>query len=382
MNDINRQIIEQDLTRKRQQDLIAEADKELNGNTISFKFKSNLHKPGANLYKLAYDTLNQMLQKKIPLNYKKAVFLSESPFYEGRLRYAEFDQAIKNSTNLIKLKLKQDKLPDTDLAKNWEIFQFFSDTIKVKGVGPEKKTITHYPMRYDFEDFYGEKDWTKGMVSKLLRYQTGQCHSMPLLYLILTEELGSTAYLAYAPEHSYIKIPLSNGRFQNLELTNGRLTTDSYILGSGFIKSEALANKVYMNPLSKKETVASCMLDLAKGYRNKYGFDEFYLTMVNTALNYVPNDVVGIYQRGGYYYWLLQSVLEQDPNILKKLRDHPELQDIVDNLKFNNERLMSLGYSEMPKEAYADWLKSMDKEREKSKKLVNALQENLWSTKK
>lgn len=273
--------------------------------------------------------------------------------------------------------MKQDKLPNSDLAKNWMIYQFMSDTLQIKLTVPEKRTVTHYPMQYDFEDFWGEKDWTKGMVSKLLRVQSGQCHSLPLLYLILSEELGSKAYLAYSPEHSYIKIKMPNGTFQNIELTNGHLTTDSYILKSGFVKSEALANKVYMDTLSKRQVIANSILDLAKGYRNKYDFDEFYLECVNTALQYHPNNVVGHLMKGNYYYWLIQDILQQDPSITKRpTQEVPEFWDLVNKVKAEKATLDALGYEQMPKEVYQDWLNSVEKE--KSKQMQNVIQQNLW----
>jgi hypothetical protein len=169
-NRINMMMVEQDmknyeLQKKREQEIINEANRLLGSKpTINYKYESNLNKPGAHFYKQAYDSLAKMVQGQRPLNYKKAVFLSEWPFHEGTLTYRDFDQAIQNSLNLIKAKMKQDKLPNSDLAKNWMIYQFMSDTLQIKLTGQEKRTVTHYPMQYDFEDFWGEKDWTKGMV--------------------------------------------------------------------------------------------------------------------------------------------------------------------------------------------------------------------------
>lgn len=386
-NRINMQMIEQDmknyeLQKLRQKQLLEEAERELSsGRKVNYKWSSNLNKPGANLYKQASDSLIRMLHGQKPLSYKKAVFYSEWPFFENELKYDDFNGAIQNSIELIKLKMKQDKLPNNDLAKNWMIYQFMSDTLKIKLTVPEKRTITHFPMRYDFEDFWGEKDWTKGMVSKLLSMQTGQCHSMPLLYLILSEELRSKAYLAYSPEHSYIKIKLPSGKFQNIELTNGYLTTDSYILSNGFIKSEALANKVYMDTLSKKQVIANSLLDLAKGYHRKYDFDEFYLECVNTALQYHPNNVVGHLMKGNYYYWLIQEIIAQDPAITKRPKEQvPEFWAIVDATRKQKEILDALGYEPMPKEAYEEWLKGVEKE--KSKQMKNVIQESLWPIRK
>jgi hypothetical protein len=385
-NRINMMMVEQDmrnyeLQKKREQEAIDEANLLLGGKpTINYKYQSNLNKPGAGFYKQAFDSLATMVSGQRPLSYKKAVFLSEWPFYEGTLSYQDFDQAIQNSLDLIKAKMKQDKLSNSDLAKNWMIYQFMSDTLQIK-LTVEKRTVTHYPMKYDFEDFWGEKDWTKGMVSKLLRMQSGQCHSLPLLYLILSEELSSKAYLAYSPEHSYVKIKMPDGTFQNIELTNGHLTTDTYVIKSGYVKSEALSTKAYMDTLSKRQVVANSILDLAKGYRNKYGFDDFYLACVNTGLQYHPNNIVGHIMKGDYYFWLVQDIMKQDPVIAKRPPEEvSEFWEIVNKVKAEKAILDALGYEQMPKEAYQDWLQSVEKE--KSKQMQNVIQQSLWPVKK
>jgi hypothetical protein len=147
------------------------------------------------------------------------------------------------------------------------------------------------------------------------------------------------------------------------------------------VKSEALANKVYMDTLSKRQVIANSILDLAKGYRNKYDFDEFYLECVNTALQYHPNNVVGHLMKGNYYYWLIQDILQQDPNITKRpTQEVPEFWDLVNKVKAEKATLDALGYEQMPKEAYQDWLNSVEKE--KSKQMQNVIQQSLWPARK
>jgi hypothetical protein len=82
----------------------------------------------------------------------------------------------------------------------------------------------------------GHKDLTKTFVTKLLVQNSGQCHSMPLLYLMMAQELGTEAYLSYSPSHSYVMFKDNKSRWNNLELTNGKLITEAAILGSGFIR--------------------------------------------------------------------------------------------------------------------------------------------------
>jgi hypothetical protein len=64
----------------------------------------------------------------------------------------------------------------------------------------------HQPYAYDFEDFSGQKDFSKMFVTKLLRTKKGNCLSFPLLYEILCDELGAKSYLALAPNRANLEI--------------------------------------------------------------------------------------------------------------------------------------------------------------------------------
>ena len=176
---------------------------------------------------------------------------------------------------------------DNELAKKMLLHAFMSGSLQVRN--ESGKTVQNTKSKtYDFEDIYGRLDWTKMFVTKLMQTNTGQCHSMPLLYLILAEELQIEAYLAFSPEHSYIKLQDNTGSWVNLELTNGYYTTDLWLLSSGLVKSEAISSGIYMTPLSKEETIAQCLVDLAQGYIKKYGGDRFVLQCVERALEYDP----------------------------------------------------------------------------------------------
>ncbi len=111
---------------------------------------------------------------------------------------------------------------------------------------------THKAFEYDFKDYLGEKDWSKMFVSKLLKTGSGQCHSMPQYYLMLAEAMGTEAFLALAPNHSYIRFIDDEGKLRNIELTNGMFSTNTFLLESGYIKSEALQIKSIWKTLPKK----------------------------------------------------------------------------------------------------------------------------------
>jgi hypothetical protein len=138
------------------------------------------------------------------------------------------------------------------------LFQFFSEELKL---GNQK----HLPFKYDFQDYMGINDYSKMFVTKLIHSGSGQCHSMPLLYLILAEEIGAEAFLSFSPNHSYIKFQDDKNKWFNIELTNGMLTASSFMLNSGFIKAEAMQSEIYMQNLSKQELLSQLYVDLASG---------------------------------------------------------------------------------------------------------------------
>jgi hypothetical protein len=103
----------------------------------------------------------------------------------------------------------------------------------------------------------------------------GQCHSMPLLYLAIAEQLGAKAYLSLAPEHSFIQYFNNDNDRINFETTNGNMVSQSFMLRSGFINASALKNKTYLDTLSQRQLYAQCLADLLISYEREHGHDDF-----------------------------------------------------------------------------------------------------------
>ncbi|MEM0940661.1 MAG: hypothetical protein AAGI25_12860 [Bacteroidota bacterium] len=257
--------------------------------------------------------------------------------------------------------------PDDNSAKNLAIYNFFTDTLKVKHKDREQP-VTTYPMFYDFEDFWGREDRSKMFVTKLIREGTGQCHSLPLFYLILAEEMNAVAHLAFAPNHSYIKIRDKRGDWHNIELTTHSLTSDQYIMQTGFVTSSAIASKIYMNPLTKKEVVAQCVNDLMMNYIRKFGNEDFILEGTNLAIKHNQNNLTAHLINHHYYQELLQHILKQYQD--KGLTDKALLQDekaqyVYRQMMGSRALIDNLGYADMPADLYENWLRSVEDEGQK-----------------
>lgn len=337
---------------------------------IQYDLPSKSNSPGAGYFIKASEKINQMLSGAIPINLKQAIFETENAYLEGKLNYQKFDKGIQDLINIAKLKALQDgynwKNPQT---RNIMLFRVMADTLKVK-LPSQESYVTSYPMRYDFEDYMGKKDWTKMFISKLLASKSGQCHSLPLLYLILCEETGTKANLAFSPSHTYAKFKDQSGNWHNLELTNGRIVSDAFIIGSGYITAEALKNRIYMEPLTNKQTIAQCLADLAKEYAQKYGYDNFVSQCIDSTLKYNPRNIFARQVKSDYqtlrFDYVVNQVGRLHPDTLKI--HYPKVYQLLKERNQTYQFIDASGYQEMPEQAYREWLKSVDKEAEKEKR--------------
>jgi len=232
-----------------------------------------------------------MLKGEKPLNLGRAVFLVENAFYENSMDYSDYQKTIKDKVRLCNQKIQEEKLDrNNNLVKNMMLFRLISDTLKFKKTGT-KAYSTHLPIKYDYDDYQSEKYYDSHFVTKLMRSGVGQCHSMPLYYLILAEEMGAEAYWSFSPRHSFVKIQDEKGAWYNIELTCGAILSDAHYMNNSYIKAEAIRNRLYLEPIDKTNAVAEMLVNLARYYSAKYGLDDFYLQCVDTAMLYLSNDI-------------------------------------------------------------------------------------------
>jgi hypothetical protein len=331
----------------------------------SFNLPSLANKKGTEFYRNVY---NKMLNLNVQdYSIKEVNFEIENAYFENKEDKIEFDKVIKQSGEFLLAKMKELNYDvNSNSAKNFMLFQFFSETLQLKSNG-----LKHLSIKYDFDDFWGTKDWSKMFVTKLLKTKTGQCHSMPLLYLTLAEEIKAEAYLSISPNHSYIMFQDENKKWYNLELTNGMYTVSSFILNSGFIRAEAMQNKIYMQNLSKKELLSQFYVDLASGYLHKFGYDDFVEKVANKALELNPNSINAHMVKANYnterlVYALTQlKINPENKNDIERIGNYPA---VVELFKVRNKQYQvidDLGYQEMPIEAYENWLGSLKETKNK-----------------
>ena len=247
------------------------------------------------------------------------------------------------------------------------LFRFLSDTLNIKMPGNEKPT-THYPIEYDYDDAESKINYDSHFVTKLMHSNVGQCHCMPLYFLIMAEEIGTEAYLAFSPRHSFVKIKDEKGAWYNIELTCRAVLSDVHYMNTGYIKAEAIRNGLYLKAMDKTNVVAESLVNLARYYYVKYGLDDFYLKCLDTAGRHLDNKVNVLKMQSEYETRLIMTLayLYDAENIDILLEKCPEVAKHFEKQQMMYQQIDDLGFEELPVDLYEIWLQHVSKLREES----------------
>lgn len=325
-------------------------------------------------YFLALEELDEMLSGSQPASFKRAVFLVETTFLDNRITPEEFDREIDLLVSLAEFSMSTNELiyenRDKEAVEKYgAVFLAMTDTISY--LSESGSIETHFPFTYDFDDFWGEKDWTKMFVSKLLKSGKGNCHSLPFLYKILTEEMGETAYLAMAPNHTYIKLWTEKTGWFNTELTSATFPIDAWIMASGYVHVNAVQNGLYMDTLSTEQSIAVAVTDLALGYQKRFGKKdnpEFILQCLDLALKHYPNYINALLLKAETLKVIYERMMEEyGTRVPSELFDNPAYKNHFLEMEKLYFMIHQLGYRKMPKEMYLSWLNELNEEKEKYK---------------
>lgn len=225
--------------------------------------------------------LQKMLHGEIPYSLKRAEFIVEWAYSGGTMDYAKFCHDIDSVAYILRRFIEVNHVQQYKTAPNFALFEYFTKPSPMNG----NKAFT-----YDFDDFTGKKDFRKVLVTKVMKTHTGQCTCLPLYYKILCDELGGQSALAFAPKHVYVKHIGEDGRWVNIELTNGHFVRDAWIIQTMNVSTESIRNGVFLTALSDKENIAFMICHLGKAYQQKYqSWDYFPLRCAEEVLASLPN---------------------------------------------------------------------------------------------
>lgn len=332
------------------------------------------------IYDRAFQQIDSMLEETWPLSLKEAVFIVENAYFSDSLSHEEFGKRITFISEVTRQLIASRELiynmPDREeVSKHAAIFSVITDSIPV--LIDTGRIVYILPYTYDFNDIWGDMEWSNMFVSKLLATRTGNCHSLPLLYKIIADEIGAKAHIAIVPNHMYIKVQNKVNGWYNTELTSGVFPFDSWLMASGYIHLDAIVNKLYMEALSDKQTIALCMTDLAKGYERKLGQEanrEFIIKCCDVSLKYYPDYINALLLRAETKKKIFDSIMAEnnakDPQDIMHL---PQAKVIFAEMTEEYSRIHDLGYRKMPESKYMDWLLLLKEKRNKyeNKEIIN-----------
>jgi len=287
------------------------------------------------LYNTAYLEISDMLDGKRPLSIKRAVFLAEWAYLDGKLDYEKYCNTIDSASDFIRRFIKANDMEKYKTAKNMVLIEYFFHPYSGND---------HKPFTYDFEDDNATEDFTKQFVTKVMQTHTGQCRSLPMYYKVLAEAVDADAYIAYAPRHVFIRYRDEDNLFPedwvNVELTSHQLVPEFWIKENFEINEKEVENKVYLYPLTAKETVASQLSDLAFGYWKKYKvYDDFTFLCVDKSLEYFPQHPNALLIKSKSIESALMKYLKTNG-----YRVNENTMLLESELKEINDQLMNLGW--------------------------------------
>lgn len=319
-------------------------------------------------YREAYERLLQLNPDSFSIT--NAVYLVENAWYEGKYSFSSLKSRLQLEAKIVKQQLRNEKVnPNNSLALNYGIQKRF----KMGGqyYDPKKKqTLSIKPFKYDFEDYKGEKDYSKMFALKMLVTGKGQCHSMPLLYLMIAEELGTKAWLSLAPEHSFIRFMDAKNNLLNFETTNSNLVSTTWLHQSGYINAAAIKNRIYLDTLSQRQLYAQCLADLLLGYLSKFQYDGFSETMRQKILQLNPQNMTALLLDAKLKTNMaLHKINAAGRPLEKDLHNYPDAYQAYLLMHQSYDNVDGLGFQDMPAEAYQRWLKSVDQEKKKQENI-------------
>ena len=277
---------------------------------ISILVQLSIHaqsKVAEDYYVSAFNEMSDMLVGRDSLSIKRAVFLAEWAYFEGKLDYKiDFCDEIDRITTFIRSVYAVNMLHTYKTGMQMAITSYMMSPFSGNN---------YKPYTYDFETFSIDNEpWDRQFVSKTLKTHKGQCRSLPWMYKILANELNADVSIAYAPRHSYIMYKdedkITPEEWINLELTTNQMNPSWWIKQDFEICDSAVIAGTYMTPLTDLQTVACQMADLAFGYCEKFQrYDEFTYYCSSKSLEFYPMNPNAWIIRGKSLERLIQDYL-------------------------------------------------------------------------
>lgn len=319
-------------------------------------------------YQNAFNKLKDMLEGKTPVSLADALYAEESAYGNLQMSYKEYKQNIAECAAFIRQWMLENNLdPKNPESVHLAIQKFMGDTLTIKNNNPDnigglKIPNSHTPYMYDYIDYRAEKDLNNYFLTKTLATGTGQCNTLPRVYLVLAEALGVNASLTFAQQHSFIKYQNTKGTIENYEPTIDWHMTDNDYTENMPVLSNAINNKLYLHPLNKKEMVASMMIDLAYNFEREHWLADG--KFMNQCLDYALTKVTdpeGLLLKNLMLASRLDRILQNNKiTDLNNIEQSPEAVQAYKDFRNSSNKIKELGIQQFPETTYNTMLEKHD----------------------
>jgi hypothetical protein len=304
-------------------------------------------------------------QKNISL--ADAIYKSESAFGKLHLTYKEYKRNIAKSAAFISQWMRENNLSLTNPeAIHLAIQTFIGETMTIKDtnlLGFAAVPHSHKPFMYDYIDFRGTKDIHNYFLTKTLATGTGQCNTLPRVYLVLAEAMNVEVYLTFAPQHSFIKYRNNKGIIQNYEPTIHWHMTDQDYMEEMPMMSEATQNKLYLDTLNKKQIIASLVVDLAYNFMREHWLSDgnFMNECIDLGMSYFNNSEGLLLKNMLLASQLERTLATERITNLNEIENNPKALKVFNAFKENEATIEVLGIQSFPESKYQAMLEKHDK---------------------
>lgn len=163
------------------------------------------------------------------------------------------------------------------------------------------------PYQYDFDDPLGTKISNK-LLPNYIASRKGNCISMPFLLIVLGEKLGIDVTASTAPLHVLVKYTDDKtGATINLETTSGaNPAREEWYRKQMPMTDEAIDNGLYLQKLTKKETVVVMTTVLVEHYSKNQEYEKA-IAITNIQLEHYPIYYAAMLSKGSVSYRLLEK---------------------------------------------------------------------------
>jgi Restriction endonuclease fold toxin 5 len=325
-------------------------------------------------FQKAFEELSSMLEGKQPLDFERAVFITENAYRDNLIDYQDFKTTLDIHASIIGQLIKANDKGDwkkyqpvsmgipmeTDegtkenyrkALANWAIYTYLTETTKINFLFPAespasglptgqagtlaeaRQPFLHLPFTYSNDDPFGSIKWKNSQVLNLLETQKGNCYALATLFKIFSERFYSEANIVTAPQHVYIEHRDPKGDLYNVEVATRSFPGTGSIQTFTYTTREALLNNISLRSLDLKQSIGLCLVYLAKGYEHKYKTkdDDFLLACAEKTLEHDAKNLNAI---------LLKAQVYEQRVMKKEMPSAPYEKMLAE--------LYTLGYRQMP----------------------------------